>query len=46
MGASYTVTGTLTTCGASHIGQLVKNLPAEQERPILFLGWEDPREKG
>ena len=26
--------------------QLVKNLPAMQETPIGFLGWEDPVEKG
>ena len=28
------------------IAQLVKNLPAVQETPVLFLGWEDPLEKG
>jgi len=26
--------------------QLVKNLPAMQETPVQFLGWEDPLEKG
>ena len=26
--------------------QLVKNLPAMQETLVLFLGWEDPLEKG
>ena len=26
--------------------QLVKNLPAMQEIPVRFLGWEDPLEKG
>ena len=26
--------------------QLVKNLPAMQETPVRFLGWEDPLEKG
>ena len=31
---------------ASLIAQLVKNLPAIQETPISFLGWEDPLEKG
>ena len=31
---------------ASLIAQLVKNLPAMQETPIRFLGWEDPLEKG
>ena len=28
------------------IAQLVKNLPAMQETPVGFLGWEDPLEKG
>ena len=27
---------------ASQIAQLVKNLPAMQETPVRFLGWEDP----
>ena len=27
---------------ASLVGQLVKNPPAMQETPVLFLGWEDP----
>ena len=31
---------------ASLTAQLVKNLPATQETPIRFLGWEDPLEKG
>ena len=30
----------------SLIAQLVKNLPARQETPIRFLGWEDLLEKG
>ena len=30
----------------SLIAQLVNNLPAMQETPIGFLGWEDPLEKG
>ena len=30
----------------SLVAQLVKNLPAMQENPIRFLGWEDPLEKG
>ena len=30
----------------SLIAQLVKNLPAMQETPVQFLGWEDPLEKG
>ena len=29
----------------SLIAQLVKNLPAMQETPVQFLGWEDPLEK-
>ena len=32
--------------GASLIAQLVKNLPAMQETPVRFLGWEDLLEKG
>ena len=28
------------------IAQLVKNLPTMQETLVLFLGWEDPLEKG
>ena len=28
------------------IAQLVKNLPAIQETPVQFLGWEDLLEKG
>ena len=31
---------------ASHIAQSVKNLPAMQETPVQFLGWEDPLVKG
>ena len=31
---------------ASLIAHLVKNLPAMQETPVQFLGWEDPLEKG
>ena len=27
------------------IAQLVKNLPAMQESPVRFLGWEDPRRR-
>ena len=36
-------------CGGSHwslMAQLVKNLPAMQETPVLFLGGQDPLEKG
>ena len=29
-----------------YIAQLVKNPPAMQETPVLFLGREDPLEKG
>ena len=29
----------------SLVAQLVKNSPAMQETPLLFLGWEDPLEK-
>ena len=32
--------------GSSLIAQLVENPPAMQETPVLFLGWEDPLEKG
>ena len=32
--------------GASLVAQLVKNLPAMQETPDWFLGWEDLLEKG
>ena len=31
---------------ASLVAQLIKNLPAVQETPVRFLGWEDPLEKG
>ena len=37
---------TLMLGGASLIPQLIKNLPAMQEIPVRFLGWEDPLEKG
>ena len=32
--------------GASVMAQTVKSLPAMQETRGLFLGWEDPLEKG
>ena len=32
--------------GASLVAHLVKNMPAMQETPVLFLGQEDPLEKG
>ena len=28
------------------MAQLVKNLPAMQDTLVLFLGWDDPLEKG
>ena len=28
------------------VAQFIKNLPATQETPVQFLGWEDPLEKG
>ena len=31
---------------ASLVAQIVKNLPAMQETPVRFVGWEDPLEKG
>ena len=31
---------------ASLIAQLVKNLSAMQETQVVFLGWDDPLEKG
>ena len=31
---------------ASLVAQTVKNLPAMQETPVQYLGWEDPLEKG
>ena len=37
--------GVAIRCGASLIAQLVKNLPAMQETPVWFLGWEDPLER-
>ena len=36
----------LQYCWAFLIAHLVKNLPAMQETPVGFLGWEDPIEKG
>ena len=38
--------GILSYIWASLIAQLVKNPPAMQETPVLFLGQEDPLEKG
>ena len=28
------------------VAQLIKNLPAMQETPVISLGWNDPLEKG
>ena len=39
-------TGAICKRMASLVAQLVKNLPAMQETPVQFLGWEDPLEKG
>ena len=38
--------GDLLCKGASLVAQLVKNPPAMQETPVLFLGQEDALEKG
>ena len=34
------------TMRASLAAQMINNLPAMQETPVRFLGWEDPLEKG
>jgi len=36
----------LGIASTSLMAQLIKNLPAMQETPVQFLGWEDPLEKG
>ena len=36
----------MTKLWASLVAQLVKNLPAMQETPVQFPGWEVPLEKG
>ena len=33
-------------CPTSLVAQMVKNLPAMQEKQFQSLGWEDPLEKG
>ena len=38
--------GSGVSSGASLIAQLIKNPSAMQETQVLFLGWEDPLEKG
>ena len=38
-------TGAICKRMASLVAQLVKNLPAMQETPVQFLGWEDLLEK-
>jgi len=35
-----------TILGASHVAQMVKNMPAMRETQVRSLGWEDPLEKG
>jgi len=39
-------TAAIRVDGASLKAQLVKNVPAMQETPVRFLGWEDLLEKG
>ena len=39
-------TAAIQVDGASLKAQSVKNVPAMQETPVRFLGWEDPLEKG
>ena len=39
-------TANVSQTRASLVAQLVKNLPAMQETPVQFLGWEDLLEKG
>ena len=36
----------ITHTRASLVAQMVKNLPAMQETPVQFLGWEYPLEEG
>ena len=43
---SLLYSGCLTNMRASLVAQLVKDPPAMQETPVLFLGGEDPLEKG
>ena len=38
--------GAFSAAWETLVAQLVKNLPAMQEDPVSFLGWEDPLEKG
>ena len=44
--AQYGIAGSYGGSGASLVAQLIKNLPAMQETPVQFLGWEDPLEEG
>ena len=44
-GTRFSIHSTLDP-GASQVAQLVKNLPAMQDTPVQFLGWEVPLEKG
>ena len=36
----------VTIYGAYLVAQLIKNVPAKQEVPVQFLGWDDLPEKG
>ena len=40
----YEVTSMVTW--ATHVAQMVKNLPAKQKTQVQSLGWEDPLQKG
>ena len=40
------IVGSYGNSRASLVAQPVKNLPARQETPVQFLGWEDLLEKG
>ena len=43
---SFTIVVSVCITQASHIPQMVKNLPAMKETQVLFLGWEKPLKKG
>ena len=40
-----TILCVLGTLRASHVAQLIKNMPAMWDTWVRFLGWEDPLEK-
>ena len=44
--SSVSVAGKTEELHSSLVAQLVKNPPAMQEAPVLFLSQEDPLEKG